>query len=144
LPKAGYFITDNLVTGLDFNIIYYKNKYGDNDYTSSATILSAGPFARLYIPSQRVIPFLEAGGKIGTSRSKYDYGELMDGSSKVSIMTFGGGIGMAVPLGERLTFDAMAGYSSHISKDKEDNEDNVRNISNGIVIKFGFVVLLGQ
>ncbi len=69
---------------------------------------------------------------------------FMEGSSKASIAPFGGGIGMAALLGEKLTFDVLAGYSSYISKDKEDNEENERYISGTIGIRFGFIALLGK
>ncbi|HJX71383.1 MAG TPA: outer membrane beta-barrel protein [Bacteroidales bacterium] len=143
LPRAGYMITDNLALGLDLDIALYKTEDGESGSTSQWTIMSVGPFARLYFPMEKVNLFLEAGGTIGSLNSKYN-SDSYDSESKMSIISYGGGIGMVVPLGEKVTFDVLAGYNSYISKDKDDNEDNERDITGTIGIKFGFLVFLGS
>ena len=59
-------------------------------------------------------------------------------------MSFGGGIGLAAPLGEKVTFDIMAGYDSLTVKDKEDNDDNYRTVIGTLGLKIGFTILLGS
>ncbi len=54
------------------------------------------------------------------------------------------GIGVAIPLGEKASFDALVGYHSTIYKDKEDNENNSRNIVGTVGLKLGFTIFLGS
>src|SRR4030043_1674171 len=75
LPRAGYMITDNLALGLDLDIALYHIKDGEDGSTYDITIMGAGPFARFYLPMEKVNLFLEAGGTIGSlnSKSKSEY-----------------------------------------------------------------------
>ena len=62
---------------------------------------------------------------------------------KEGLVMFGGGIGVAVPLGDKITFDALAGYS-HVSwKEKDEVEGEAYTyISGGFGIKLGFSIYL--
>ena len=146
-PKVGYFVTDNLAIGLDLNVGFSSSKYVEDDDKYSYSMLSVGPFVRYYIPTTKVLPFFELSGSFGTLNSKSDYSDNSyreDKKDKTSIMTFGGGIGLAAPLGERVMVDVLAGYSSFTYKHKEDNEDNERTINGTFGLKVGFIVLLGS
>ena len=59
-------------------------------------------------------------------------------------MNYGGGIGLAVPLGERVMVDVLAGYNSTTIKDREDNADNERRVMGTLGLNIGFVILLGS
>jgi hypothetical protein len=147
LPKVGYFFADNLAIGLDARISLSSEKYGGEDDKYSTRIFSAGPFIRYYIPASKILPFFEISGSFGGINYKSDYSDNTyweDSEYKTSIRSFGGGIGLAAPLGERIMFDVLAGYDSLTIKDKEDNDDNYRSVIGTTGIKIGFTVLLGS
>jgi len=145
-PKIGYFLIDNLAIGLDLGVGLQTGNNGTyHKYTS--TSLSAGPFVRYYIPALKVLPFFELGGSVGMMNTKFinidnTYGE--DRVDKTGIINYGGGIGLAAPLGERVMVDVLAGYHSSSVKFSEDNENNERLISGILGLDIGFVILLGS
>jgi len=141
LPKVGYFVIDNLAVGLDVNIATSTEK--DGDYKTTQTLLSAGPFVRYYIPSEKVWPFAELGGSLGSIKYKYGSGSS-DSENKSSANSIWGGVGMAVPVGNHVTFDVLAGYRSITLKDKEDNDDNYRTVMGTVGVEVGIIVLLGS
>ena len=142
LPKVGYFAVDNLALGLDISLALYNMNDNETNHKYSQTLLSIGPFVRYYIPTDKVMSFFEVGGSLGVLNNKQE-GDDWDGENKLSVMSFGSGIGIAVPLGDRVTFDVMAVYNSLTLKDKEDNDDNYRTIYGTFGLKLGFIVLLG-
>lgn len=127
-PKAGYFVIDNLAIGLDLNMGFSIYDLGDNN--SSHTTFAVGPFVRYYIPTPKVLPFFELGAS---------YGMMSD---KTRLISFGGGIGLAAPVGERITIDIAAGYQSLTYK--YNDEDNERHVFGTLGMKVGFMVLLGS
>ncbi len=147
LPKVGYFVIDNLALGLDVNIALSTTKDGEDSDKYSQTLLSVGPFIRYYIPTSKVLPFFEINGSLGSINNKNDYSDntyYEDVEYKSSVMSIGGGIGLAAPLGDRVTFDVLAGYNSLTVKDKEDNDDNYRTVIGTLGLKIGFTILLGS
>ena len=137
-PKVGYFVIDNLALGLDVTLSLSNSNNGGGEYESN-TIFGTGPFIRYYIPTSKVLPFFEVNSIFGTSKSKkgtYEY--------KSSIFSIGGGIGAAVPLGDKVIFDVLAGYNSMTIKNKKYNPYNGRAIVGTIGLKFGFIILLGS
>jgi hypothetical protein len=147
LPKVGYFVADNFAIGLDLNIALSSTKYGEDNNKYTQTLFNVGPFVRYYIPTSKVLPYFEISGSFGEINNKYDFGDntyMEDVENKASVMSIGGGIGLAAPLGERVTLDVLAGYNSLTVKTKENNEDNDRSVSGTIGIKIGFTILLGS
>lgn len=144
LPKVGYFVVDNLAFGLDINLSLSNKTDGENNGKFTQKLFSAGPFLRYYIPMGKVLPFYEVNGSFGSVKSTYEpaIGETND--DKSSIMSFGAGLGLAVPIGEKVTFDILAGYNSMTIKNKEDNADNDRVVLGTIGLRFGFIILLGS
>lgn len=140
IPKFGFFLADNFALGLDVNLGYGSDKYGDNK--STTTVFAAGPFARYYFPTPKVSPFIELNSSFGQHKSKSDYNGT-ETENKTNVTSLGGGAGLAFPLGKVVTFDIFAGYSSATFKDPEDNEDNSRLVVGTIGLKFGVVVFLG-
>ena len=140
-PRVGYFIIDNLAVGLDLAISSCNEKELDDDDTWKVTMLAAGPFARYYYPLAKIYPFVEVGVAFGSMTDKADYGEGED-TEKYGLTIFGGGVGAAVPLGNRVTFDAMLGYNSFKVKEKDTEYD--WDMSTGTIgIKAGFTVFFG-
>jgi hypothetical protein len=137
-PSAGYFVIDNLALGLGFNITYSVGNLGeDNQYSYMATDI--GPFVRYYIPTSKVLPFFQLDGSVGSQ-----VWDINDGKNKFGVTKYGGGIGMAVPLGERIMGDLLLGYYSETTKDKEDNENNSRRVAGTLGLSIGFTILLGS
>ena len=144
IPRVGYFVISNLAVGLDFTLAYNHIKStSGGEYTSNRTGFRAGPFLRYYIPTQKLLPFAEASYSIGSSKTKWEYGTLDDERS-TKIQQWGFGIGLGIPMGEKVAFDALIGYQSNSYKDKEDNDDNLRVIVGTIGLKLGLTVFLGK
>lgn len=142
LPKFGFFVINNLVIGVDLTLAFSSDKDGTDDDKYTQTLFGAGPFVRYYIPTEKIKPFFEVGGSFGVRKSKYE-SDSFNAKDKYSVRSFVGGIGMAVLLGDRVTFDVMGGYNSLTVKDKEDNEDNYRSVYGSFGLRIGFIVLLG-
>ena len=144
-PRVGYFVANNLALGAELFYSYSKQ----DDFLFEGDILfeevksnsiGAGPFARYYIKAKKLTPFIEAGVVFGRAKSSIsDFSE-----NEFSLFNFGGGAGIAIPLGKKVSFDALLGYTHFETKQKEDNPSNVRNISNNFSLNLGFSVYLGQ
>lgn len=144
LPKVGYFVIDNLALGLDISMALSNSSYSSSTYksTTNNTVLGVGPFVRYYIPTAKVLPFFEIGGSFGKVNSKNEYGSNTI-ETKSGFSAVGGGVGVAVPLGELVTFDALLDYRSITTKDKENNPNNERTVNGTLGLKLGFTILLG-
>ena len=141
LPKFGYFIINNLAVGLNMYIgtSTYKPKSGGKSNTTS---FGLGPFIRYYISGSKVMPFFEISSLFGSETNKYE-DPYSSSSNKNSLTSFGGGAGLAVKLGDKVTFDMMAGYNSTSEKAKVNNPNDERTVQGTIAFKLGFTVLLG-
>jgi hypothetical protein len=142
LPKFGYFIINNLAVGLNMYIgtSTDKPKSGGKFNTTS---FGLGPFIRYYISGSKVMPFFEISSLFGSETNKYE-DPYSSSSNKNSLTSFGGGAGLAVKLGDKVTFDMMAGYNSTSEKAKENNPNDERTVQGTIAFKLGFTVLLGS
>ena len=147
LPKFGYFVADNLAFGLDVAFASAKAKGGISDTESTSRLLSTGPFVRYYIPTAKVLPFIEVNSSFGrranTVKNK-DNPNLEDYNAKTNIRSFGGGFGLAVPLGEKVTFDILAGFNSLTQIRKNQTPPNFRQVTNSLGLKVGFTMFLGS
>lgn len=139
LPRGGYFVIDNLAVGLEFLVSGYSEKHDDGYDTWKESTFGAGPFIRYYYPLDRLYPFGEVEMLIGTHKESYN-----DNDYKYNIFLVGGYLGVAVPLGERVTFDIKTGYahltSSHKGSEMEDYDH--KYLTGGIVIAMGFSIYL--
>ncbi|NTW23778.1 MAG: porin family protein [Lentimicrobium sp.] len=143
IPKAGYFVIDNLAVGIDLQLGIYslKETYDSDIYKDQGTVFSAGPFIRYYFPVNKILPYLEAGGSLGSAVLTSEY-ENEEDKSKTSMNSFSAGAGISAPLGEKVALDLMLGYLSMTMKDKEDNPDNERMVIGTFGFKFGVLVFL--
>jgi len=147
MPKAGYFVLENLVVGIDVNLAFSKINYGSSSGENSELLIGAGPFIRYYIPKTKVMPFFELNSLYGAYQEKSSYlnqDEIFEYDYNASILTFGSGVGIAVPLGKKVNFDFLIGYDFYTIKDTEDNEENRREVVGTIGLKLGFTILLGS
>lgn len=142
-PKAGYFIIDNLALGVDLNLTSSWSKTTNTEYKSSTTIFSTGPFVRYYIPIKKVLPFAEATYSLGSAISSAEW-EGDETSAKYGVQVYSVGIGVAIPLGEKASFDTLVGYHSTMYKAKQENENNNRTIVGTVGLKLGFTIFLGS
>jgi hypothetical protein len=141
LPKAGYFVADNLVIGLNSCLATSVEKSDQSKYKT--TYFGIGPFARYYIKGNKVMPFFEVSTLFGSMTDKSD-SQGYSYSDKTSVTSLGAGAGIAVKLADKVTFDIMAGYNSLTAKAKQDNPDDTKTVQGTIGLKLGFVVLLGS
>lgn len=143
VPRAGYFIIENLAVGLDVFLATESHKAMDDAYKSTSTFFAAGPFVRYYIPTKKVLPFTEVNYSIGSRTGKTEFDGNEPSTYKYGIQLYGAGLGLAVPLGAKVTFDVLAGYHAYVIKDMEDNYNNERLVAGTVGLKLGFTVYLG-
>ena len=140
-PKFGYFITNNFALGLDLSLgsSTIRPQSGGKNTSTSFVV---GPFVRYYISGSKIMPFFELNSQFGSSSYNSDY-MGSSSSSTSSLRSFGGGAGLAVKVGEKVTFDMMAVYNSWSEKAKENNPNNNRIVQGTLAFKFGFAILFG-
>jgi hypothetical protein len=131
-PRIGYFFVQNLALGLDIN--YSLLSYGTGSNKETNSIFGLGPFIRYYISPKKVAPFVEAAASFGSSSYKYDDTP----ASKTNLTSFLGGIGLAILLGDKFSFDIMGGYVSTTMK-----ENSSKSTLGTIGFKIGFHTYLG-
>jgi outer membrane protein len=141
-PKFGFFIVNNLVLGINVSFGTSVDKPESGGKSTSATF-GLGPFVRYYINGSKVMPFFEVSSLFGSISQKYE-DPLYSSSNKSRISSIGGGAGLAVKLGEKATFDLMAGYNSISEKALENNPNDNRTVQGTIAFKLGFTILLGS
>jgi hypothetical protein len=143
MPKAGYFVRDNLAVGLNIIVNIYSEIDKSDDDKYADNLLGIGPWARYYYPLEKCYPFAEVNLGVASEKEKWEYGSSSD-DEKHGLFMFGGGIGAAMPLSDRVTFDFMAGYNSVILKEKDQgSEVSYKEIHGTLGIILGFVVYFG-
>lgn len=103
-PKAGYFFFDHFAAGIDFAVSHTDAATTTGspafDIDSKINFFGAGPFVRYYIPKGKILPFAELSSLFGTRNQKAEvFG--VDSETKYSVSNIGGGLGVAILLGER-------------------------------------------
>lgn len=138
-PRAGIFVINNLVTGIDLLASVYEN----TEYINNQFSFAAGPFARYYFPVKKVRPFVEASTALGVMKYQFDMDEDIT-VIKTNIFIISAGAGAAFIVSDRVTLDLLAGYSSYREKQKENNPNNYRTITGTLGMRFGISVYLGK
>jgi hypothetical protein len=122
LPKAGYFVTNNLKCGLFLDIEVYNNKPKDESlYGYKGTTLIIGPYARYSLPvSRTIVPFAEAQAGLGFDR----YNSRTDPSQRwnkrnTGVFSFRLGGGAVVYLTENIGLDILLGYMNDLYQDQD-------------------------
>lgn len=139
-PKIGYFFIDNLSVGLNINTLYQREKNGVFKY--NGTLLTGGPFLRYYFPLGKVLPFAEVNSQFGifnqVSKSSY----YDDQKSTRDIVQYGGGVGAAILLNNKVSLDLLLNYS-RFTLDWE--EGNSKFVYNNLGLNLGLsIYLLGK
>jgi len=142
LPKVGYLLTDNIAAGLEIITGYYNETDGSDNDKYISTLISLGPFVRYYLLLDKFNPFVELNAGFGIEKNKYDAGSF-ENEYKYTLFSFGGGAGLVIPLGERVTFDVLAGYNNLTYKEKVEGETGGKNKYGTFGLKMGFMVYFG-
>ena len=140
-PKVGYFLTDNLAAGIDLAFGWGKTEIPLTDFSVKANnaLFGAGPFVRYYVPKGKILPFAEVNSIFGNQRTRTDM--IGDTEGNTGITNIGGGLGLALLLGERSSFDLLLNYSSNRANFES---DGFYTRQNTIGIKFGYTIFLGK
>lgn len=145
IPKGGYFIMDNLSAGLQALFTRSSLQHVDSEGKWTSTSSAIGPWVRYYYPLEELYPFAELEVLAGTCVEKEPTSGPEPDVYRYSLFSTGLSLGVAVPLGDMLTFDIMAGYLRSVRKNKSDMEGEEYDFSeiySGPVIRMGFIVFL--
>ncbi len=144
IPKAGYFIMNNFVVGLELGV-KTSNDELENGFakrTTTSTAFSIAPFARYYLDNGL---FFEGLGGIGTQKTKTSSdGEfILIGTSDIDQTTYGfrAGIGYAIALGDHVALEPTINYSWEKNKPKGASSEYKDTLSS-IFLGIGFTVFL--
>ncbi|MEO0573112.1 MAG: outer membrane beta-barrel protein [Bacteroidota bacterium] len=150
-PRLGYFATNDLAVGLEINYSYlsFENQGFDGLGSSKTKVnqYSAGPFIRYYFKGEKVRPIVEGGVSFGRSNNTNEGANPVDGSDlefSSNLFAFGAGAGLAVTLGDKVSFDVLLVYLNSQVKPTENNNNNSRSISSSFGLRLGFSIYLGQ
>lgn len=132
-PSAAYLVIDNLAVGGQADISSSVSKSGGSKYSSSS--LSIGPWVRYYLDMGA---FAELSADLGTSKSKVTV-DPVSTITKYGLSDFFGGIGYAVRLSDKVSFDPVLGYFSSTTKNKDTKD---KSTLSGVLLKAGFTVKL--
>lgn len=124
-PKVGFFVVDGVLIGIDLGFAYLKGENDDDPVTG----INFGPFFRYYFSTANFRPFAQA--QIGIGQVSFG----PDDNDKTNILNYGGGVGGAIFVGEKVAIDLMAAFNHQQGKDKG-NSNNAKSIAN----LFGLVV----
>lgn len=102
-PVGGYFVTDNLVIGAEFNLAFANTEFGQQEASSSSFTL--GPIARYYFGEDniRFFPQLGFGFLFGSTESG---GEEQDFNG----LTFNVGGGVAFFVSEKVALEGLINF----------------------------------
>ncbi|WP_304516871.1 hypothetical protein [Cecembia rubra] len=146
-PKAGYFLMENLAVGLDFALGWGWSYMptSDFDFKSRNSLFGLGPFVRYYVPTGKILPFAEINSIFGSQNMKSEIeggvGSGISLENNISFTHIGGGLGLALLLGDQSSLDLVLNYNSN----RRHNETlGVKTRQNTLGIKVGFTVFLGK
>lgn len=134
-PKVGYFLHEKLLWGIEIPLTFQtmeNNGYYDGKLKTFS--IAGAPFARIYVASGKVNPFLSV--QIGLGMSKTKGG--IESTSDLLLYQVGGGF--SAFLTESIAIDLDLGYAS-IKSSPNDNNAIETKIS-GLSTSLGVVVLL--
>ncbi|EOZ93487.1 hypothetical protein A33Q_3746 [Indibacter alkaliphilus LW1] len=140
-PKVGYFLSDNLAAGIDLAFGWGNRTIPLTAFAIEAknSLFGAGPFVRYYVPKGKILPFAEVNSIFGNQRTRDDF--VAENVSNTAVTSLGGGLGLALLLGERSSFDLLLNYTSNRANFESDGFYTRENV---LGLKFGFTIFLGN
>ncbi|WP_396637735.1 hypothetical protein [Maribacter sp. R77961] len=144
-PEAGYFLIDNLVVG--FNIQYSNFKsttfsdltIDETEFENKSNRIAFNNFWRYYFKAGKVLPFLEAFAGFGSFKTESTFS---NGTFKSNLLQFGGGAGIAIPLGSKVSFDTILNWSAFLTKAREENASDITDVTRSLNLSTGFSIYL--
>jgi hypothetical protein len=150
IPKAGYFVIDNLVAGLFIDEeLSGTNAKEETGYDSKDIYFAIGPFARYFIPvGDKFMPFAELQVGFGSSTNKSRSSSSSEWSkSKEGVFTYRVGGGASYFFNNSVAADLFLGFQhdSYNYKDTGDPERSSggsKSIYNEFTLQLGIIVIL--
>lgn len=148
MNKIGYFVVDNLLTGLFIDLRFYSDKYKDDSYFYKSTTFIIGPFVRYYLPVKGALkPYAE--GQVGfgldNSKSRYNTSDPWAKTNE-SVFTYQLGAGVSHFFNDYVGADLFLGYLHDSYKLKDtgspDRSSNSKYIYDEFLIQIGIIVLI--
>lgn len=149
-PEAGYFVMNQLVTGLFIDFDRYTTKYDEDKDFDTKIIL--GPFVRYYITDLKGFwPYAE--GRVGFGKEKRSNNYDSEDVEKWSYFTTKLGGGATYFVTKHVGFDVFMGYdydawtdkSQNVEHQRVNNSDNESKDKYGsFEMNFGIVISLGK
>ncbi|WP_319590181.1 outer membrane beta-barrel protein [uncultured Draconibacterium sp.] len=141
-PCVGYFLANNLVVGIDFLTSNATEKEDGDKYKTST--FAVGPFARVYMGSTNVKPFLHAGFGFGKNTEEYNSSNAgySDEKIKSNLTTYDVGGGVSFFLTPKVALEVGISYGNASSKYTNYYNEDATNKVKGIASSIGFSVHL--
>lgn len=138
--KTGYFVADNLATGLDLagSFSSGSSSVASFDVESQNSFIGIGPFVRYYFPTGKILPFAEVNTLFG-NRKQSTTGQGVDIENKYAVSNFGGGLGLAFLLGEKSSLDLGLNYNSTALNEKD---ADIKTRQNTLGLRLSFTIYL--
>jgi hypothetical protein len=137
MPRAGYFITDNIAVGTAFELSMYSTKFDDDERSTSMDFYLT-PFGRYYLP-QGIFAQAEIG--IGLSNEKwFEANGDLDEDYPYSSLKWSLGIGYAHFLNNYVALEPMISYISTITTYRDDT--NWKEKTGNFFLQLGFSIYL--
>lgn len=138
--KTGYFVADNLATGLDLagSFSSGSSSVASFDLESQNSFIGIGPFVRYYFPTGKILPFAEVNTIFG-NRKQSTTGQGVDVENKYAVSNFGGGLGLAFLIGEKSSLDLGLNFNSTNLNQKG---TEIKNSQNTLGLRLSFTIYL--
>jgi opacity protein-like surface antigen len=134
-PKVGYFLHKKLLWGIEIPLTYETiENYGYFGGKLKTFSIAGAPFARIYVASGKVNPFLSLQIGVGKSKTK----GALESTSDLFLYQLGGGL--SAFLTQSIAIDLDLGYASIKSSPNDDNA--VETKVSGLSTSIGIIVLL--
>lgn len=128
-PKIGYFITDNIVAGLELEVRTSTTKIEGIDDKVTTNGIAIGPFARYNFDNGI---FAEATVGFGSNKTTSIIGDI-----ETSIFALRGTAGYAFFLGDHISIEPAINYTNQSQKPKSGSGDN-KTILSTVFFSVGF------
>lgn len=128
-PKVGYFITDNIVAGLEIEVRTSTSKIEGVEGDTTTNLLAVGSFARYMFDNGL---FAEATVGLGSSKTTSLFGDL-----ESSIFALRGTAGYAFFLGQHISVEPAINYTNQSQKPKGSSGDS-KTVLGTLFFSIGF------
>lgn len=142
-PRIGYFIFGRTLIGADIRYGFRNQDVLLGEMTQTEKVktnsIGAGPFIRQYFQFNKLQPFLEAGVVFGRTTTDFENSTI---EQKSNNHQYGGGLGLAIFIGNSVSFDCSLGYYSFRNEQSDEVFPEMQITTNGLTMTLGFTVYL--